>query len=145
MNAHIRPAVFGAFDGLTVAIGAVLSSLGHSELTFRIALGVALAEGVGMFFGEWLSDSDNGFAASAVIGGATVAASVLPALPFLWLSSGMALVMSMVTVTALGGVITVLRAGARGWLRATLETYVVLAITLAVVVLAELVTPGGAA
>lgn len=143
MNAHIRPAVFGAFDGLTVVIGVLLSSLGHPELVFKVALGVALAEGIGMFFGEWLSESDNGLSASAVIGGATVTASVLPALPYLWLAGLPALAASGIAVAALAGVITVLRAPARGWLRATLETYGVLAVTVVAVILIGLTTPGG--
>jgi VIT1/CCC1 family predicted Fe2+/Mn2+ transporter len=140
----LRPAIFGAFDGLTVVLGVLFSLTGHPSLVLPTAVGVAVAEGVGMAAGEWLSDSDSGFAASLVIGVATIVGSIAPALPYAWLPPGPALIASVTVVAVLGAVITGMRSRARGWTRAVLETYGVLAVTILAVAAIEYLTPGGA-
>ncbi len=128
-----RPAVFGAFDGLTVALGCLLSLLGEPHLIVPTAVGVGLAEAVGMAAGEWLSNSGAGLTASAVIGAATGAAGVVPVLPYLWFAGWPAMTASVCLFAALAAGIATVRAGARGWGRALVETYGVLAAVAVVV------------
>lgn len=139
-----RPAVFGAFDGLTVVLGVLFSLAGAPRLVLPTAVGVAVAEGVGMAAGEWLSESDSGFAASAVIGAATMTGSVLPAVPYAVVSGRAAVAGSVVVFAALGVVISAIRARQRGWRRALVETFGVLVAVAVAVAVCEAVTPRGA-
>lgn len=142
---HVRPAVFGAFDGLTAVLGVLLTLTGHPSLVIPTAAGVAIAEAIGMFFGEWLSDSDNGFGASAVIGAASLVGSMGPALPWAWLSGSSAITASAAVLVGLAAAITVLRGAERGWLRAATETYGILAVAIASIAVVEWLLPSGAA
>ena len=139
----LRPAVFGAADGLTCALGAILSLAGHPELVVRTAVALAAAECVGMAAGEWLSESATGFQASAVIGLATGGGGVLPALPYAWLSGAAAVWASVAVFVVCAGLITWARAGRRGWKRAAAETYGVLAVVTLAVVLSQVLMPSG--
>lgn len=138
-----RPAVFGATDGITVVVGVLLSLAHRPQLILAAALGVAVAEAVGMALGEWLSDSDSGLGSSVVIGGATAAASIAPAIPYALAGPAVAVPASVGVFAALGGVIAWVRARQRGWGRALLETYGVLVAAVVAVWLCELLAPGG--
>lgn len=140
----VRPAVFGAFDGLTSSLGVLLALASHPHLVLPAAVGVGTAEMVGMAAGQWQSDSDDGLGAAVVIGVATGAGCVLPAVPFAVLSSGPASVASAVLVLAVTAAIARLRAD-RGRVRAAVESYAILAATAVVVLLVHLLTPGGSA
>lgn len=137
----LRPAVFGAADGLTCALGAILSLAGHPDLVVRTAVALAAAECVGMAAGEWLSESGTGFQASVVIGLATGTGGVLPALPYAWLAGTAAVWASVSVFAACAGLITWGRAGQRGWARAAAETYGVLAVVTLAVALSQLAIP----
>lgn len=128
-----RPAVFGAFDGLTVSLGVLLSLTHQQHLIVPTTVGVAAAEAVGMAAGEWLSSSDTGLAASAVIGAATGLAGVIPVLPYLWVTGWPAMIASVCLLLVLAAGISLVRAAARGWGRALAETYGVLLAVAAVV------------
>jgi VIT1/CCC1 family predicted Fe2+/Mn2+ transporter len=141
----LRPAVFGTFDGLTAVLGLLLSLHGHPNWVLPSALGLAVAEGVGMAAGEWLSDSGSGFAASGVIGAATALGSLAPAVPFAVLPMPWAAVASAVVLVAIGTGIAAVRSRDRGWARAFAETFGVLAAALVAVGVCIRVTPGGAA
>lgn len=143
MTLWLRPAVFGAADGLTCALGAILSLAGHSELVLRTAVALAAAECVGMAAGEWLSESGSGFRASAVIGLATGVGGALPALPYAWLAGSAAVWSSVAVFVACAGLITWARSGQRGWRRAAAETYGVLAVVAVAVALSQLALPSG--
>jgi VIT1/CCC1 family predicted Fe2+/Mn2+ transporter len=140
----MRPAVFGSFDGLTAILGVLLSLSHQPRLILPAALGLAVAEGVGMCAGEWLSDSDSGFGAAAVIGLATAAGSILPAFPYALLPRGMAVAVSVAVFALMGTAISAARARERGWVRSLIETFGVLVVALVAVVVCELLTPGGA-
>jgi VIT family len=137
----LRPAVFGAADGLTCALGAILSLAGHPELVLRTAVALAAAECVGMAAGEWLSQSSSGFQASAVIGLATGVGGALPALPYAWFAGGTAAWLSVAVFAVCAGLIAWARAGERGWLRAAAETYGVLAVVAVAVAASQLAMP----
>lgn len=138
----LRPSIFGAYDGLTVVLGVLLSLTGHPELVFPTALGVAIAEGVGMTAGEWLSNDQSTPLIAGVMGGAVLIGGVAPAVPWLWLRGWPALVLSVVILVGIGAVIAWLR-NDRGSALALVETYGVLAVTVVVVFLVEYLTPGG--
>lgn len=141
----LKPAVFGTFDGLTAVLGVLLSLHGHPGWVLPSALGLAVAEGVGMAAGEWLSESGSGFAASGVIGGSTALGSLLPAVPFAVLPMPWAAVASALVLVALGAAIAAVRSRDRGWGRALLETFGVLVAALAAVAVCMVVTPAGGA
>ncbi len=75
-------AVFGTFDGTTSSIG-VVSGLLVAHATpatiLTTAVGLAVASMVGMGFGDWLGGATR--VQAAVMGAATFAGSLLPALP----------------------------------------------------------------
>lgn len=143
-NQLLRPAVFGTFDGLTSVLGILLSLRGHPDWVLPSALGLAVAEGVGMAAGEWLSDSGSGLTASGVIGTATALGSLLPAVPFALLPMPWAAVASALVLVALGVGIATVRSRDRSWGRALLETFGVLLAALVAVGVCMAVTPGGA-
>lgn len=122
------PAVFGCFDGLTSLIGVLLPlwSTGHAGTLVHTALGLALAEAVGMAAGAWLSDSDHGPAAAGVIGAATGFGTLAPTLPFAILPPAPARLACLAIITALTLVIALVRARQRGLRRALAETVLVL-------------------
>ncbi len=139
----LRPAVFGAADGLTCALGAILSLAGHPELVLRTAAALAVAECVGMAAGEWLSESSKGVAASTVIGVATGTAGLLPALPYACCRGTVAVTASAAVFAVCAGAIAAARTGQRGWKRAVAETYGVLVVVAGAVALSQLITPHG--
>lgn len=140
---HDGPAIFGAFDGMTVVLGVLFSLTGHPGLILAAAFGVGIAEGIGMAAGQWLSDSDDGFGASLVIGLATFVGTILPALPYAVLPSRWAMVASVGVLAVLAGAITAMRADERGLGRALAETYGVVVVAAVVVFVVEQFAPGG--
>ena len=143
LRALLRPAVFGAADGLTCALGAILSLSGHPDLVVRTAAALAVAECVGMAAGEWLSESSKGRAAAVVIGLATGVGGLLPALPYGWLRGAPAVAASAAVFVACAGGIAAARSVQRGWRRAVAETYGVLLVVAAAVALSQMITPRG--
>ena len=76
------PAVFGGFDGTSSLLGVIVYLLiTHPALIFPAALSGAVSSALSMGAGEWLSDSENGFAASLVMGAATLTGALLPCAP----------------------------------------------------------------
>jgi hypothetical protein len=144
----VRPAVFGALDGLTVVLGVLLSLAHRPELVLTAAVGVAAAEGGGMAGGEYLSASGPRPArvrSAAVIGAATMGASLLPALPYGLFPARVAVWCSVGAFVGVGAGIALLRAPGAGRRRAWGETFGVLAAVVGFVALCELITPGGTA
>lgn len=141
----ISPAVFGAFDGLTSSLGVLLGLAAHPHLVLPAAVGVGAAEMVGMAAGQWQSDSEGGIGASLVIGTATGAGCILPAVPFALVYPTAAATASAVLVLTVTAGIAQLRAGRRGRRRAVIESYLILAATTAVVLVVHVLTPGGGA
>src|ERR1700733_15212263 len=77
-----RPAVFGAFDGAASLIGFAISpAMTHPSLIFPAAASGALTSAVSMGGGEFLSDSDSGWAASGVMAAATFTGALAPPVP----------------------------------------------------------------
>lgn len=104
-----RQAVFGGADGLTLALGLIVSLSGQPHAIVHAALGAGIAELVGMTAGAWLSDASSGFGPALANGGAALAACVIPAVPYMAAGGAVALALSLVLVAAIAGIIAWLR------------------------------------
>lgn len=136
-----RPAIFGLFDGTSSLLGVVLYLLGHQSLIFPAALMGGISSAISMAGGEWLSDSENGFRASCVMGGATGLGAILPALPYALGTGPAAVAESVVICLLIGFVVSCLRPN-RGLGMAMVETYGILAAIFLVVLACGLILPG---
>ena len=137
-------AVFGAFDGTASLLGVVVYLLvTHPALIFPAALSGAISSAISMGAGEWLSDSENGLAASSVMAGATFTGALLPALPFAF-GSGPAAVAESAVICVLIAVIVAALRPLRGLGMALAETLGLLLVIFAVVLACGLALPGGA-
>jgi hypothetical protein len=105
----IAPTVFGAADGVTIALGLIVSLTGMPHALFHAAVGAGCAELVGMTAGQWLSDNSAGFKAALANGGAACLACVIPALPYLAGSGPLVMAASLILVTVIAGLIALLR------------------------------------
>lgn len=140
-----RPAVFGGFDGSASLLGVVIYLLiTHPALIFPTAASGAISSAISMGGGEFLSDSDNGFAASGVMAAATFAGAVLPAVPFAFGTGPLAIAMCAVIITGIGIAVSSMRPN-RGRALALAETFALLAVVAVVVVVCGLFLPGSAA
>jgi VIT1/CCC1 family predicted Fe2+/Mn2+ transporter len=106
----LRPAIFGLGDGCMSVIGVILYLLGDQRIIFAAALSGALSAALSMAGSEYLSDSDNGLLPSAVMGLATAAGGVIPAVPFLFMRGAPALALMGVLCLAVGVTVGVMRA-----------------------------------
>lgn len=141
-----RPAIFGSFDGTASLLGVILYLLlsHHDALIFPTACSGAISSAVSMGGGEWLSDSDNGLAASAVMAVATFAGALAPAVPFAFASGAAAVAESAVICLCIALAVSAMRAN-RSLPMALTETLGILLAVAAVVVACGLVLPGGGA
>ena len=148
--ATAKASIMGAFDGLTCFLGVVLGLVLHKAnpaLILPAAIGVGAAETVGMAASEWLSESRTGLGASAVMGVATGAGAVIPALPYAimpgWYARGWSAGLVLVITAAIAW--RRAKTGQRSLALAAAESYgILLAAAVAVAVCVHF-TPGGAA
>lgn len=129
-----RESVFGGADGLTTALGLIVSLAGQPHAMWRAALGAGLAGLVGMTAGKWLSDEGAGFGPALANGAAALAACVAPALPSLAAGGSAGLAAELALVAVIAAVISWLRPE-RGVL-AVAQTYGVLAVAAGLCLLA---------
>jgi VIT1/CCC1 family predicted Fe2+/Mn2+ transporter len=135
-----RPMIFGLCDGSLSILGVVLYASGHGTLVFPIAASGGLSAAVSMAGGEWLSASSDGPAAAVMMGLATLAGSIIPALPYLFLRGWAAPAVAVVLLAAVAYVVARLRSHRE---HPYLETAAVLGAVLAVSVACALLMPGG--
>jgi VIT1/CCC1 family predicted Fe2+/Mn2+ transporter len=105
----LRPAIFGLADGCMSMLGVLLYLLHHQNLIFPAALMGGISAAVSMAGGEWMSDSDNGFFPSAVMGLATGAGGILPAVPFALARGPLALTGTVVICLLIAGAVGAMR------------------------------------
>ena len=125
-------------------LGVVLYLMGHQALIFPAALSGGISSALSMAGGEWLSDSENGFGASLVMGGATGLGAILPALPYAF-GAGPAAVAESVVICVMIGLVVALLRPSRGPGMAMAETFGVLLAIFAVVLACGVFLPGAAA
>jgi VIT1/CCC1 family predicted Fe2+/Mn2+ transporter len=122
-----KSTVFGAADGVTSVLGLLVTLSSQPHTLVKAALGVGLAELVGMTAGEWLSsEEDEGFLASLMNGLASFAAVMLPVVPYVLLVGHSAIIAAAVLVVLIGAFISWLRP--ESGIKAVAETYGVLLI-----------------
>lgn len=136
----VPPVIFGLADGSMSIIGVVFYASGHGTLVFPIALSGGVSASVSMAGGEWLSESSSGPRAALAMGLATLAGSILPALPYAFLRGAAAPAVSVVLLAGVAAVVAALR-GHRA--RPYLETAAVLATVLVASAACALLIPGG--
>lgn len=139
-----RPAVMGLADGLMSMLGVVLYLTGHPRLIFPAALSGGISSALSMAGSEWLSDSDNGFGASCIMGAATGMGAIFPAVPYALTTGAPAIAASVVICVAIGVLVAFLRPN-RGRDLALTETFGVLIVIFTVCLLLGLILPGSAA
>jgi VIT1/CCC1 family predicted Fe2+/Mn2+ transporter len=122
--------IFGIFDGMVSELGIIaacyLAGTSHLLLLTTVAFGVAAA--VSMAGGEYLSDTraTGSMQRALVMGLATFVGAILPALPFLFFGKSIALSVGFILVVAIAGCIAQVRATKQGWIRAYVQTFVIL-------------------
>lgn len=123
----VRMAVFGSFDGLTCTVGIMFGALLTNGAVFVLVLALAVSEAVSMAAGEWLADDEqdgNRRRRVIVMGLSSFVACLVPAIPFLFCSGVLAVVLTGLLVLAAAAVIAEIRPGPRG--SSYLKTYGVL-------------------
>lgn len=147
--ALLGPAVFGALDGANTILG-VINGVPADQMLKVCGLAAASA-GASMATGSW--SAREGVVKSLVLGVATAAGTVLPALPYTVLAGRAALVGVAVVLLLLGAVISVVRtrlpgpdgASPESLARSAVETFGVLLTVCAIVAVCGLLTGGGSA
>jgi hypothetical protein len=141
----VSPAIFGAFDGCASLIGVVIYLLAsHPALVFPAAVSGALTAAVSMGGGEFLSDSDNGLTASAVMAAATFTGALAPAIPFAFSHGPAAVAECAVICAAIVITVAALRTG-RSLGLAIVETAGLLFAAVTVAFACARLLPGGTA
>jgi VIT1/CCC1 family predicted Fe2+/Mn2+ transporter len=107
-----RPAIVGAFDGTASLLGVtVFLLISHPSLIFPTALSGAISAALSMAAGWWLSDGNrDGLAGSSVMGVATLAGALLPALPFAFSTRPVAVAECAIICVCIGIAVAMLRA-----------------------------------
>lgn len=136
----VRPVIFGLCDGAMSILGVVFYAAGHAGEVFPVALSGGLTAAVSMAGGQWLSDSDTGPLAAVAMGAATLAGSVLPAIPYAFTRTPAAPVLSVALCGLVAYVVARLRPHRQ---HPHLETFGILTVILAVSVACLLILPGG--
>jgi hypothetical protein len=139
-----RPIIFGLGDGTVSLLGSVFYLSHHPSLVLPAAISGGLTSAVSMAGFDWLSDdSGHGPGEACLLGLATGAGCVLPAIPYAFCTGITAMAISVVICIYLAAVIALMRPR-RGAGLSLLETYLVLAAAFTVVILCVLFLPGGA-
>ena len=134
-----RPVIFGLADGSMSIMGVVFYAAGHAGLVFPVALSGGVSAAVSMAGGEWLSESGSGPGAALAMGAATLAGSILPAVPYAFLHGLAAPLVSVLALCAVAAVVARLRSHRKHPWR---ETALVLAAVLAASAACALLMPG---
>jgi VIT1/CCC1 family predicted Fe2+/Mn2+ transporter len=141
----LKPAIFGSFDGTASLLGVIVYLLiSHPALIFPTAASGAISSAISMGGGEFLSDSDNGVAASGVMALATFLGAVLPAVPFAFGAGPAEVACCSLIIIGIGAVVSWMRPN-RGRGLALAETFGLLALVALVVVACGLLWPAGGA
>jgi hypothetical protein len=140
----ISQGIFGAFDGMTSALGVIAATLiaGSTRFIVLAVFGVAIAATVGMAAGEYLSDPKRSLRRAMVMGAATLVGAVAPGLPFLVLGKWPAAIGCLLITVTLAGLIAHFRQPG-GW-RAYATTFGILGAVAALTAAVSIVVGRGA-
>lgn len=104
----VQEAVFGAFDGLTSALGVVAGLVvtgASAPHVLAATIGLAVAATTGMAAGQWLSGEDRSVRGTAAMAAATLTGSALPGVPYAFLTGTPAALAAGATVLACATII----------------------------------------
>lgn len=134
-------ASFGLFDGLVSVIGVIVGLMaGPAKLIVRAAVGLAAASTVSMAMGEWLGDAKRSWKRALVMGAATLIGTLLPIGPFLFFSKMTAVITSSVITLGTAAYIAEQRTTTERRLKAYLETYLILIVSIGLTILVTYLT-----
>jgi VIT1/CCC1 family predicted Fe2+/Mn2+ transporter len=138
------PVIFGLADGCMTMLGVLLYLLHDQKLIFPAALMGGISAAVSMAGGEWMSDSDNGFGAAAVMGLATGLGAIAPAVPFLFVRGPLAIGLTVAVCAVIAAVVGIMRGRASTrhalWFEVGL-TYALFCVIFAVVLVCAIIVP----
>lgn len=138
--------IFGAFDGVTAVLGVLVSLLNQSpHILVRACVGLSIASAIGMGFGQYTGDSERKISSAVAIGLATAAGTMLPVVPFLFLSKSLAIVVATGLVVLLGVAIGWQRSKEQPKKIAYGQTFALLLLATGVNVAVAVIFPGGGA
>jgi VIT1/CCC1 family predicted Fe2+/Mn2+ transporter len=146
--ALFRPAIFGLADGCMSLLGVILYlHAGLASVVFLSALMGGISSAISMAGSEFMSD-DGKVMPSVVMGVATGAGGILPAIPYALTSGRLALVLCSAIVLLIGALVAILRvktSTAHGWLYTAVVTFAILGAIFGVVLACTLIfpSPGG--
>lgn len=143
-TAAIRAAVFAGAFGMSAAVGLSLTLWGRASIALEVAVLLGLGEAVTLCAAEWASPSPNGAGPSAVLGAAAGVGTIVPALPYTFLTGQAAAWCSAAAAVLLTFGITAVEASApdRGWRQTAAGTYGVVAAVFAVILAASWIMRG---
>ena len=141
MGARRRAFIMGLGDGAMSILGVVFYASGHPGLVIPVAISGGLTAACSMAGNEWLSDSGDGLGGAVAMFLATLAGSVLPAVPYAFAHGITAPALSLASLLIVALVVGRMRAGRK---HPYLETVAVLAVIAAVSIVCALLLPGGA-
>jgi hypothetical protein len=124
------PVIFGLADGAMSIVGVILYASGHSTLVFPVALSGGISAAISMAGSQWLSQTETSSAQNLAMGLATLAGSIAPALPYLFLHGWPAPAVSCGVLVLIALAVARMRKANRK--HPLLETLAVLALILAV-------------
>jgi len=130
MKEIVSKAIFGSFDGMTCILGVIAAGyiIGDTHALVLSAVGLALASGISMTGGAYLSDvtNVNTVKYALVIGVASCIGILLPSLPFAFAPKPLALLLCALITCALGVLIAQARVSSLGILKAYGQTFLII-------------------
>lgn len=139
---NVSKAIFGGFDGLICILGVIAGCYvtGDMHTLMLSAIGLAIAEGIAMFGGSYLSEMVAVYRLrhAAIIGIAAAVGILIPALPFFFAPRNVAILLSLFLTCAFAAIIAQVRVKQMGWLEAYAQTYMIVFVVTVVTILAAI-------
>lgn len=129
--------LFGSFDGTVSVLGVIIGlAAASSGKIVAAAIGLAAAAAISMGFGEFLGDNKSSILQAITMGIATLFGTLVPILPFIFLSKTPAFYLAGALTLLLGIVIGYFRdKGWKGYIQTILMLIAAVGITIAVTLL----------
>lgn len=143
---NMSKAVFGSFDGMTCILGVIAGCYvsGDMRTLMLSAIGLAIAEGIAMAGGSYLSEIVAVYRLqhAFIIGVASAIGILVPALPFFFAPRNVAILLSLFLTCAFAAIIAQVRVKQMGALEAYVQTYVIVLLVAVVTIAAAFALNG---
>lgn len=137
---NVSKAIFGGFDGLVCVLGVIAGCYVSGDMHTLVlsAIGLAIAEGIAMAGGSYLSEMVAVYRLrhAVIIGVASAVGILIPALPFFFAPRNIAILLSFFLTCAFAAIIAQVRVKQMGWLEAYAQTYAIVFAVAVVTILA---------